>query len=185
MESSPLKASSRFLALAFSGWGLKWKGLIDNRQGEWWLIAQILLISANLLPGWPLLYASKSIFLDLLSIIGIFFFLIGITLIVKAFLSLGASLSPLPEPKLGACLVTEGSYKYCRHPLYQGLLISTFGWSIFLGSILHLALFIGLCILLIGKAKREEDRLKRKYFEYNRYSNKTPAIIKGIPFFDW
>ena len=37
----------------FSGWGLSWGGWLDNRRGEWWLLAQLLLITAHLLPPWP------------------------------------------------------------------------------------------------------------------------------------
>ena len=185
MEFSQLRSSYRILALAFSGWGLRWAGLIDNRQGEWWLIAQILLVLAHLVPAWPSLYDSKYIWATSLSIIGACILLIGIFVIIKAFLSLGGSLSPLPEPKPGAWLVTEGSYKNCRHPLYKGLLISSFGCTIYLGSILHLALLICLGILLIGKARTEEDRLQRKHLDYGSYLDRTPAIIKGVPFLDW
>ena len=34
-------------------WGFSWQGLRDNRRGEWWLIAQLLLIAAHLLPATP------------------------------------------------------------------------------------------------------------------------------------
>ena len=37
----------------FSDWGLSWGGWLDNRRGEWWLLAQLILISAHLLPPWP------------------------------------------------------------------------------------------------------------------------------------
>ena len=38
---------------AFAGWGLSWGGWFDNRRGEWWLLAQLALIAAHLLPPWP------------------------------------------------------------------------------------------------------------------------------------
>ena len=45
----------------FSDWGFSWGGWLDNRRGEWWLLAQLLLITAHLLPVWPcLLYTSPS-----------------------------------------------------------------------------------------------------------------------------
>ena len=34
-------------------WGLSWGGWLDNRHGEWWLLAQLALIAAHLLPPWP------------------------------------------------------------------------------------------------------------------------------------
>ena len=38
---------------AWRGWGLSWGGWLDNRHGEWWLLAQLLLIALHLLPPWP------------------------------------------------------------------------------------------------------------------------------------
>ena len=29
----------------FSDWGFSWGGWLDNRRGEWWLLAQLLLTS--------------------------------------------------------------------------------------------------------------------------------------------
>ena len=37
----------------FSSWGFSWGGWLDNRRGEWWLMGQMLLIGAHLLPRWP------------------------------------------------------------------------------------------------------------------------------------
>ena len=35
------------------GWQFSWGGWFDNRHGEWWLLAQLALIAAHLLPPWP------------------------------------------------------------------------------------------------------------------------------------
>ena len=145
----------------------------------------MILILAHFLPAWPSLNIYGFIWLKALNIAGTLLFLLGIILAAKSFLSLGASMSPLPYPKAEAKLVREGSYKDCRHPLYQSLLISSGGLMISLGSLLHLFLFIGLCAILIGKAKKEEHQLQLKHQEYIHYLKKTPAIIKGVPFLDW
>ena len=34
-------------------WGLTWGGWLDNRRGEWWLLAQLVLVAAHLAPPWP------------------------------------------------------------------------------------------------------------------------------------
>ena len=34
-------------------WGFSWEGLRDNRHGEWWVLAQMLLIAAHWLPPTP------------------------------------------------------------------------------------------------------------------------------------
>ncbi len=173
------------LTSAFSGWGFTWKGLINNQKGEWWLIGQILLISAHLFPPWPELNDFDLVWPKPLKLSGACLFFIGLVLAIRALSSLGSNLSPLPDPKLEAKLVTKGSYRNCRHPLYQALLMSSCGTTLLLGSMLHTILSLCLGLLLIGKAKREERKLKIKHLEYANYINNTPAIIPNIPFFDW
>ncbi len=179
------KADHKKLLGAFKGWGLSWKGLINNQKGEWWLIIQILLILAHIsapypspvLLGveWPLIF----------KILGIVILSAGIVLAFKALNSLGESLSPLPEPKSDAEFIVDGAYKYCRHPLYQSLIIASFGVMLYSGSLLHVVLFIGLCVVLKSKAKREEVKLKLIHEGYEAYINKTTAIIPGFSPLDW
>ncbi len=184
MRKQTQKKEISQLKKAFTQWGFTWGGIFDNRRGEWWLFGQLLLIGAHLFPPWPaniVLTPSPRISLWL----GIFTTIIGIILSIKSFIDLGASLSPLPEPKEESTLVIKGSYIYCRHPLYQSLIISSLGVAISLGSILHFLLLIALTMLLIGKAKREEQKLMLRHDEYNSYKAKTAAIIPGIPILDW
>ena len=54
-----------------------------------------------------------------------------------------------------------------------------------LGSLLHLALLLGLCAVLGGKARREERMLMEVHPEYAAYRLVTPAIIPGLPWLDW
>ncbi len=170
---------------AFSGWGLSWGGLIDNRQGEWWLIGQILLIMAHLFPAWPGPNSTNFSWPFPITVFGFLVVLFGLILALISFLELGASLSPLPEPKPGAELILIGSYDRCRHPLYQSLIISSTGVVIALGSIFHLLLLLVFSCLLRGKAKTEERRLLLIHKEYRSYQNNTPAIIPKIPLLDW
>ncbi|WP_320677061.1 isoprenylcysteine carboxylmethyltransferase family protein [Prochlorococcus sp. MIT 1300] len=170
---------------ALSGWGFSWSGLIYNKQGEWWLICQLLLIGAHLIPllmhqhipirNWPIY----------LSLVGSIIFFLGILLAIRALSSLGESLSPLPDPKQNAKLVTNRAYRLCRHPLYQSILISSIGVSLGTGSPIHLVLFCLLCIVLKGKAKREEEKLSKLHGHYEDYKKDTPAIIPLVPFLDW
>ena len=50
---------------------------------------------------------------------------------------------------------------------------------------MHLALLLGLCALLGGKARREERQLVLVHPEYGAYRLGTPAIIPGLPWLDW
>jgi protein-S-isoprenylcysteine O-methyltransferase Ste14 len=116
---------------------------------------------------------------------GAVLFLVGLLLAAQAFWRLGPSLTPLPDPKPGAELVTSGAYARCRHPLYQAVLLCSLGVVLALGSLLHLALLLGLCAVLGGKARREERMLLRLQPEYAAYRSVVPAIIPGLPWLDW
>lgn len=172
-------------AAAFSGWGLSWGGWLDNRRGEWWLLAQLALIAAHLLPPWPAPGSWGYAWPLPLALSGALLFLLGLALAAQAFWRLGASLTPLPDPKPGAALVTTGAYRRCRHPLYQAVLLCSLGVTLALGSLLHLALLLSLCAVLGGKARREERRLQAVHPDYASYRAVTPAIVPRLPWLDW
>ena len=176
----PMALSERLTA-----WGFSWGGLRDNRRGEWWLIAQMALILAHLLPATPS-PASLGLPWPLpLRFGGLALFALGLLLAGQGALNLGASLSPLHEPMPEAALVTTGAYSRCRHPLYQALIFCSLGVTVALGSLLHLALLLGLVVVLGFKARREETRLCSLHPDYDAYRATTPAILPGLPWLDW
>lgn len=166
-------------------WGFSWRGLRDNRRGEWWLFAQGLLIAAHLLPATPAPMAFGVVWPPSLSLLGWATLALGLLLALQAVLNLGASLTPLPEPMAGAALITSGAYWRCRHPLYQAILICSLGVTLALGSLLHLALLLGLAWVLSSKAHREERRLLPIHPDYADYQRRTAAILPGLPGLDW
>ena len=167
-------------------WGFSWAGWLDNRRGEWWLAGQVLLIAAVvLLPAlpsprqlpvtWPLAARWG----------GGLLLLAGLAQALQSLRTLGASLTPLPEPMAGAPLVRQGLYGRCRHPLYQAILICSLGMALLRGSLLHLALLLALAWLLGGKARREERSLAQLHPDYGAYRTATAAIVPRIPWLDW
>jgi protein-S-isoprenylcysteine O-methyltransferase Ste14 len=166
-------------------WGLTWGGWLDNRRGEWWLLAQLLLITAHLLPPWPAPGSWGPGWPLPLALGGAGLLLVGVVLALQAFVRLGSSLTPLPEPMADAALVTSGAYARCRHPLYQAVLLCSLGMTLALGSLLHLALLLALVVVLGGKARREERSLERLHPDYAAYRRRTPAIIPRCPWLDW
>ena len=170
---------------ALSGWGLSWNGWFDNRRGEWWLVAQLVLISAHLIPAWP---KPASVGIDwphTAQITGLIILAIGLGQAAQGLIALGPSLSPLPEPKPGASLVTTGVYGHCRHPLYRAVLMCSLGVVLALGSLLHLLLLLALAIVLTGKARREERALLKRLPSYADYMRTTAAIVAHCPGLDW
>jgi len=177
--------STRSPKSPLEGWGLSWGGWLDNRRGEWWLLAQLVLIAAHLFPPWPAPGSWGYAWPLPLAALGAGFFVLGLLLAAQAFWRLGPSLTPLPDPKPGAALITTGAYGRCRHPLYQAIVICSLGVTLALGSLLHLALLLGLCAVLGGKARREERQLLPLHPEYAAYRAQVPAIIARLPWLDW
>ena len=181
MKKTPNKSLKSLISKIFIEWGFTTGGLKDNRRGEWWLFAQLIVLLAHLLPSWPIV-SNWPVIIKVLSIL-IFFY--GFYRSYLCLITLGDNLSPLPAPKESAVLITKGVYKSCRHPLYQGLLYLSFAFTCLRGSLIHLTLLILLSIILIKKARLEELKLKNKYYNYKAYMSNTPAIFNGIRFFDW
>ena len=178
-------SSTRSPKSPLEDWGLSWGGWLDNRRGEWWLLAQLILIAAHLLPPWPAPGSWGYAWPLPLAALGAVLFVVGLVLAAQAFWRLGPSLTPLPDPKPGAALITAGAYGRCRHPLYQAMLICSLGVTLALGSLLHLALLLALCAVLGGKARREERQLLPLHGEYAAYRAATAAIVPGLPWLDW
>ena len=170
---------------AFQGWNLSWRSLFSNQQGEWWLVAQLLLIVGHLARPWPSLNALGVHWPLATTMIGLGVLAAGLWMAVQGFRALGPSLSPLPEPKKGAALVTTGGYAHCRHPLYRAVLVCSFGVTLALGSLLHMALLLGLVFVLTGKAHREERELLKCCPNYADYMKTTASIVAHIPGLDW
>ena len=78
-------------------WGLTWGGWLDNRRGEWWLLAQLVLIAAHLAPPWPQPTPLESSgWQQARVLIGAIMLAVGLLLALQAFVDLRDSLSPLP-----------------------------------------------------------------------------------------
>ena len=170
---------------AFQGWNLSWTSLFSNQQGEWWLLAQLLLIMGHLAPAWPSTDSLGVHWPAVMTLTGLILFAVGLALATQGFRALGPSLSPLPEPKQGAALITTGVYGHCRHPLYRAVLVCSLGVTIARGSLLHMALLLSLVVVLIGKAHREERKLLKCYPNYADYMKTTAAIVAHVPGPDW
>ena len=169
----------------FSGSGITWAGMLNNKKGEWLLILQLLIIGAHLLPTFNHISSLQIREIIISKVSGILFLTSGLNISIRSILSLGDNLSPLPFPKEGSILVQNNSYKKCRHPLYKGLIFCSIGICLIKLSILHLILLIALVYVLRNKAKVEEKYLKNKHPEYKDYMNSTPAIIRNLSYLDW
>jgi len=95
-------------------------------------------------------------------------------------LALGKSLTAHPIPGKDAVLVTDGLYRFVKHPIYSGLLLAALGLTISGGFFPHVLFFIALVFLLNYKASFEEALLTKTYAGYADYSKKTGRFVPRL-----
>ena len=130
----------------------------------------ILLFALALLPGSKESSQLRSALAALLA-------LLAVLILFRAFRDLGSALTPLPESKEGADLVTSGIYSKIRHPIYSALFIlalAAYLWKQS-GSVLIAALL--LIALLLYKARYEDQILREKFPESIEFQKSIPAFL--------
>jgi len=109
--------------------------------------------------------------------IAIILALLAVFILFKSFKDLGSALTPLPESKEGAELVTSGIYSYLRHPIYSALFLLTLAAYLWKqsGSVLITAFL--LTALLLYKARYEDQILREKFPESIEFQKSIPAFL--------
>lgn len=126
---------------------------------------QILLLIAYLIP------------IKLISFeINIYFKYFCFAVVILAFIimtialfQLNKSLTAFPTPKENGILKTNGVYKYIRHPIYSGIIISTLFFGFYKTNGWEILISIFLFILFHFKSRYEEKLLIKQYSEYIEY----------------
>jgi protein-S-isoprenylcysteine O-methyltransferase Ste14 len=78
-------------------------------------------------------------------------------------------------------LVTDGVYKYIRHPQYVGLFLIMLGWLIHWPTLLTLILFPVLIGVYYWLAMKEEKGLEEVFgTEYEKYKARTPRFFPRL-----
>lgn len=138
-------------------------------------IQLILLLAFTLVPnGIPL---STPFYLHYFAL---FIIVIGLGLMLLAFLQLNTNLTPFPSPKVNGTLIQTGIYAWIRHPIYTSILIVCLGFSMKNGSILHFVITLLLYILFYYKSKYEEKKLVSKFESYSQYAEKTGRFFPRL-----
>jgi protein-S-isoprenylcysteine O-methyltransferase Ste14 len=151
-------------------------------KGEWWVIAQMILI--------PMVFAVDILFRDsiastdilrlLLTIIAILCVMAGGLLSVGGIAGLGRNLTALPSPLDNGHLVESGAYRIVRHPIYSGIILGMFGIAFYFSNWIG---FLGAAAIMIffdQKSRREEVWLVEKYPEYMVYRTRVHKLIPFI-----
>ena len=106
-------------------------------------------------------------------LLGVLIIIIALIILLVAIKDLGRNLSPFPRPINNSNLVTNGIYRFTRHPMYYSLIFISFGVFITKLSIYYLFLSISLGLIIKFKIALEEKYLKNKYKNYLFYKNEV------------
>lgn len=96
--------------------------------------------------------------------------------------ALGTNLTPNPIPREEGTLVESGVYGWVRHPIYSAALLLALGLTTWMASVAHLAIFLGLAMLLWVKARAEERLLRERFRHYEEYQKKTGMFFPKVFF---
>lgn len=127
-----------------------------------WLLVGVqalLMILFVLLPKRRSLFAPP----DFLDVLGIILMVAGLAIVLIALLSLGAALTPTPVPQEGAALRTDGIYALVRHPVYSGILVAALGFTLAVGSVWQVLMWVALAVFFYAKAFWEDRLLADKH----------------------
>jgi protein-S-isoprenylcysteine O-methyltransferase Ste14 len=103
--------------------------------------------------------------------------IIGMGITLYSLSMLGRSFSIIPQAR---SLVQTGPYRYVRHPIYLGELISILGIVLMRPSAGAIAIYCLLLALLIYRALQEEKLLAGIFPEYATYSITSARFIPGV-----
>ena len=77
-------------------------------------------------------------------------------------------------------LADQGPYRWVRHPLYAGELLSALGVVAAVNSVAAVGLWLALAGLQVYRAMREEQVLLQTLPAYRAYRNRTAALVPGL-----
>ncbi|WP_272861754.1 methyltransferase family protein [Aureisphaera galaxeae] len=134
------------------------------------VITQFLLFAAYFGIEWPLFFAYWPSWVCYI-LIGVI--ALGIVILFFGILNLNENLTPFPSPKSNSTMISSGIYKYIRHPIYAGILLSMMAYAIYLISVFKLLVTAILWVVLYFKSSFEERLLNERFVDYKDYMKST------------
>ncbi|MEZ5280346.1 MAG: isoprenylcysteine carboxylmethyltransferase family protein [Acidimicrobiales bacterium] len=138
----------------------------------WVAVQAVLLVTLVFLPSgndWPRSQA-------LSAAAGVLFF-VGVAVMLISALRLGRSLTATPVPVAGGSMVSDGLYRWMRHPIYTGVMALVVAIALRSRSWPTVAVALATIAFFNLKARWEEARLAEHYPDYQRYAAVTSRFV--------
>lgn len=138
----------------------------DGISGLWAAIWQVILRPLGLfaLP-WP-------------RAVGLSLFIVGLTLMLVAQVTLWENYSGFVVIKKGHQLITHGIYRYTRNPIYLGALMAFAGLPAYAASLYGFLMMLANIPIFLFRIRMEEKMLSVHFGdEYEAYRNTTKRLI--------
>lgn len=91
--------------------------------------------------------------------------------------ALGRNVSVIAQARR---IVDRGPYRWVRHPLYTGEIVSSFGLAVLAWTPAAFGLWAGFCALQAYRARCEERLLLAELPGYRGYRARTAALLPGL-----
>ncbi|HUO54408.1 MAG TPA: isoprenylcysteine carboxylmethyltransferase family protein [Rhodoblastus sp.] len=157
-------------------------GIREDRDNRWVLAAFAILGLVNgFLPASADRHDVLVIGGDGLRWVGVLLFALGGWLRLWPVVALGERFSGLVAIQPGHRLVTDGIYRFIRHPSYLGLMLNLIGWALAFRSGLGLIVAALALAPLLARIDAEENLLRAHFgAEYDAYRAHTWRMIPGL-----
>jgi protein-S-isoprenylcysteine O-methyltransferase Ste14 len=148
-----------------------------------WIFLPLLV--CGLLMGWAAAYSDRHSFWtfhgNAVRYAGLTLFLAGMALRIGSILILGARFTVCATILHRHELVTDGLYRFARHPSYTGALFTLFGWALVFRSGIGVFLAAAMIPPLISRMKAEERLLDREFGSaYEAYRARTWRLLPRV-----
>lgn len=103
----------------------------------------------------------------------------GVLLAVWAVWQFAGLSTPVEANKTARTLITAGPYRYARHPIYLGMLVATFGFSLATGELTTLAIAAVFGWVLQKRFVEPEERMLEAEFG-DRYRDWAATVKRAM-----
>ncbi|WP_224484384.1 methyltransferase family protein [Robertkochia aurantiaca] len=141
-----------------------------------WVCSQFILFGVYLIPVSMVTWQGHYLW----ATAGVILMASGLIMVILALLRLNTNLSPFPSPGRNSELITNGIFKWVRHPIYGGIILVATGYAIFDTSFYKLLIAGVLYIFFYYKSNFEEKLLKERYSSYEAYSRQTSRFFPDV-----